>query len=72
MKKENFGFDTINVGHGSGGLMTRELLDKIISKTFINQKNLRLKCKIICSSAPLLRSICNAAECFHFLLLYKT
>ena len=36
MEKENFGFDTINLGHGSGGLMTRELLDKIIFKTFSN------------------------------------
>jgi len=36
MKKENFGFDTINLGHGSGGLMTRDLLDKIIFKTFSN------------------------------------
>lgn len=37
------GFDTINLGHGSGGIMTRDLLDKIIFKTFdnpyINQKH---------------------------------
>ena len=43
MERENFGFDTINLGHGSGGLMTRELLDKIIFKTFnnpyLNQKH---------------------------------
>ena len=43
MEKENIGFDTINLGHGSGGLMTRELLDKIIFKTFdnpyLNQKH---------------------------------
>ena len=31
-----FDYDTINLGHGSGGLMTRELLDKIIFKTFSN------------------------------------
>lgn len=36
MNKEELGFDTINLGHGSGGLMTRELLDKIIFKTFSN------------------------------------
>ncbi len=43
MERENFGFDTINLGHGSGGLMTRELLDKVIFKTFnnpyLNQKH---------------------------------
>ncbi len=43
MERENLGFDTINLGHGSGGLMTRELLDKIIFKTFnnpyLNQKH---------------------------------
>ena len=37
------GFDSINLGHGSGGIMTRDLLDKIIFKTFdnpyINQKH---------------------------------
>lgn len=36
-------FDTINLGHGSGGMMTRDLLDKLIFKTFsnpfINQKH---------------------------------
>jgi len=36
MNKEELGFDTINLGHGSGGLMTRDLLDKIIFKTFSN------------------------------------
>ncbi|TGV02149.1 hydrogenase expression/formation protein HypE [Flavivirga rizhaonensis] len=30
------GFNTINLGHGSGGVMTRDLLDKIIFKTFSN------------------------------------
>jgi len=43
MEKENLGFDTINLGHGSGGIMTRDLLDKIIFKTFdnpyLNQKH---------------------------------
>ncbi len=29
-------YSTINLGHGSGGLMTRELLDKIIFKSFSN------------------------------------
>jgi len=33
---ESFGFDTINLGHGSGGTMTRDLLDQIIFKTFSN------------------------------------
>ena len=36
MDIDKLGFDTINLGHGSGGLMTRELLDKIIFKTFSN------------------------------------
>jgi len=43
MKTKNLGFDTINLGHGSGGIMTRDLLDKIIFKTFdnplLNQKH---------------------------------
>jgi hydrogenase expression/formation protein HypE len=43
MDLDQLGFDTINLGHGSGGLMTRELLDKIIFKTFnnpyLNQKH---------------------------------
>lgn len=43
MEKENLGFDTINLGHGSGGIMTRDLLDNIIFKTFdnpyLNQKH---------------------------------
>ena len=29
-------YKTINLGHGSGGLMTRDLLDEIIFKTFSN------------------------------------
>ena len=37
MDVTKLGFDTINLGHGSGGLMTRELLDKIIFKTFSNR-----------------------------------
>jgi len=36
MSIDNLGFDTINLGHGSGGELTRELLDKIIFKTFSN------------------------------------
>jgi hydrogenase expression/formation protein HypE len=36
MDKTEIGFDSINLGHGSGGLMTRDLLDKIIFKTFSN------------------------------------
>jgi hydrogenase expression/formation protein HypE len=36
MNVSELGFDTINLGHGSGGLMTRDLLDKIIFKTFSN------------------------------------
>jgi len=36
MNKEELGFESINLGHGSGGLMTRDLLDKIIFKTFSN------------------------------------
>jgi len=36
MKIENIGFETINLGHGSGGELTRNLLDKIIFKTFSN------------------------------------
>ncbi len=43
MNSNNLGFDTINLGHGSGGIMTRDLLDKIIFKTFdnpyLNQKH---------------------------------
>jgi len=43
MDVSKFGFDTINLGHGSGGIMTRDLLDKIIFKTFnnpyLNQKH---------------------------------
>jgi len=43
MDDSELGFDTINLGHGSGGMMTRELLDKLIFKTFsnpyINQKH---------------------------------
>ena len=36
MDKSELGFDSINLGHGSGGLMTRDLLDKIIFKIFSN------------------------------------
>jgi hydrogenase expression/formation protein HypE len=36
MDIQNLGSETINLGHGSGGLMTRELLDKIIFKIFSN------------------------------------
>lgn len=36
MSIDNLGFDTINLGHGSGGELTRDLLDKIIFKTFSN------------------------------------
>lgn len=36
MDLTELGFDAINLSHGSGGLMTRELLDKIIFKTFSN------------------------------------
>ena len=36
MNKEELGFEAINLGHGSGGIMTRDLLDKIIFKTFSN------------------------------------
>jgi len=43
MDSTELGFDNINLGHGSGGLMTRDLLDKIIFKTFnnpyLNQKH---------------------------------
>jgi hydrogenase expression/formation protein HypE len=36
MNKEEFGFESIQLGHGSGGSMTRDLLDKIVFKTFSN------------------------------------
>jgi hydrogenase expression/formation protein HypE len=36
MNKNELGYNTINLGHGSGGLMTRDLLDKIIFDTFSN------------------------------------
>ncbi len=36
MDISDLGFDNINLGHGSGGLMTRELLDSIIFKVFNN------------------------------------
>ena len=43
MDATELGFDAINLGHGSGGTMTRDLLDKIIFKTFnnpyLNQKH---------------------------------
>ena len=36
MDISQLGFDIISLGHGSGGLMTRELLDSIIFKVFSN------------------------------------
>lgn len=43
MDIKKLGFDTINLGHGSGGLMTRDLLDKIIfdmfNNPYLNQKH---------------------------------
>ena len=36
MDIENIGFETINLGHGSGGELTRNLLDIIIFSTFSN------------------------------------
>jgi len=36
MNNEELGFNFIQLGHGSGGLMTRDLLDKIIFNTFSN------------------------------------
>ncbi|MFO7674592.1 MAG: hydrogenase expression/formation protein HypE [Lutibacter sp.] len=33
---ENTGFETINLGHGSGGELTRNLLNKVIFNTFSN------------------------------------
>jgi len=36
MDSKPFDFDKINLGHGSGGLMTRELLDELIFKEFSN------------------------------------
>jgi len=36
MSNKDIGYDTINLGHGSGGLMTRDLLDHIIFETFSN------------------------------------
>ena len=36
MKNHNLDFDTITLGHGSGGELTRELLDAIVFKTFSN------------------------------------
>ena len=36
MDISDLGFDNISLGHGSGGLMTRELLDQIIFKVFNN------------------------------------
>jgi len=36
MNIEDIGFETINLGHGSGGELTRNLLDKVIFKTFSN------------------------------------
>jgi hydrogenase expression/formation protein HypE len=51
MDSKGIQFDTINLGHGSGGIMTRDLLDKIIFSTFdnafLNQKHdgAIVKCK---------------------------
>lgn len=43
MNKKELSFNTINLGHGSGGIMTRDLLDKIIFTIFdnplLNQKH---------------------------------
>ena len=43
MEAKGLNFDKINLGHGSGGIMTRDLLDKIIFSTFdnpfLNQKH---------------------------------
>ena len=43
MEMSEFNNSTINLGHGSGGIMTRDLLDKVIFSTFdnplINQKH---------------------------------
>lgn len=43
MKAKGLHFDKINLGHGSGGIMTRDLLDQIIFSTFdnpfLNQKH---------------------------------
>lgn len=36
MNEKGLNFDKINLGHGSGGIMTRDLLDKIIFATFDN------------------------------------
>ena len=36
MQPINKGFESINLGHGSGGELTRELLDEFIFKTFSN------------------------------------
>ena len=36
MDNEKFGFKTIHLGHGSGGELTRKLLDTFIFKTFSN------------------------------------
>lgn len=36
MGRKDIGYETINLGHGSGGLMTRDLLDQIIFETFSN------------------------------------
>ena len=43
MEPKNQKYNTINLGHGSGGIMTRDLLDDIIFTTFdnplLNQKH---------------------------------
>ena len=37
MKDLSADFETINLGHGSGGVMTRDLLDQVIFKVFQNE-----------------------------------
>ena len=43
MDAKDLSFKSINLGHGSGGIMTRDLLDKIIFTIFdnplLNQKH---------------------------------
>lgn len=58
MDIENFGFQTINLGHGSGGELTRKLLDTIIfsvfSNKYLNEKHdgaiVKMNCKIAIST----------------------
>ena len=37
MKKTDSGFEAINLGHGSGGVMTRDLLDQVIFRILGNE-----------------------------------